>query len=331
MNPQTWLLSFTLVFTCACVSTNHATVAAGFGRARPSAELEALVDVPGPLTLESVVSADWHVARGGLINLEHPKAKAAHLVDGEEPIQLLFHAIRHPTRGLYIVDSGAERALRDAPDSAAVSGLVARFADVDELHVRTALGDWLSEQREPLRGVFLTHLHLDHVAGLPDVPASVPIYIGPGESSERAFMNLLTRGIVDSALAGKGPLRELRFQPELGGRFEGVLDLFGDGSLWALWVPGHTAGSVAFVARTTNGPVLLTGDACHTVWGWRHAVEPGTFSQDRTRSVGSLQRLQSFATRHPGLDIRLGHQSLSGPQPARSQAPAAPSPLQTDR
>jgi hypothetical protein len=30
------------------------------------------------------------------------------------------------------------------------------------------------------------------------------------------------------------------------------------------------------LARTTTGPVLLTGDTCHTRWGWDNSVEPGT-------------------------------------------------------
>jgi hypothetical protein len=52
--------------------------------------------------------------------------------------------------------------------------------------------------------------------------------------------------------------------------------------------------------------VLLTGDACHTAWGW----EPGSFSDDRPKSAASLSRLRHFVARHPGVEVRLGHQSL---------------------
>ena len=94
----------------------------------------------------------------------------------------------------------------------------------------------------------------------------------------------------------------------MGAAFEGVVDIFGDGSAWALWVPGHTGGSTAYLLRTPRGPVLLTGDACHTRWGWDHSVEPGSFSSDVPRSAESLARLERLVAEHPGVDVRLGHQ-----------------------
>lgn len=54
--------------------------------------------------------------------------------------------------------------------------------------------------------------------------------------------------------------------------------------------------------------MLLTGDACHTKWGWDNGVEPGSFSADRPRSVQSLAALQQLAARHPTMAVRLGHQ-----------------------
>jgi glyoxylase-like metal-dependent hydrolase (beta-lactamase superfamily II) len=291
-----------------CPPTTHPVKPDALGVPRASSALEAIVDQPGPITVETVVSGDWHVPLSGLVNLDNPKAKAAGLRDHEEPIVLMFHAVHHPTRGIFLVDTGAERALRDDPDHAAIHGIVARLASAQDLHVHTALADWLSRQSEPPRGVFLTHLHLDHVSGMRDVPAAVPVFVGPGEVESHAFMNLFTKGIVDLALEGKEPLHELHFERDADGAFAGVLDVFGDRSFWAIWVPGHTPGSVAFVARTPAGPVLLTGDACHSAWGWEHGVEPGTFSDDRAASAVTLQRLERFAARHPKMDVRVGHQ-----------------------
>jgi hypothetical protein len=64
--------------------------------------------------------------------------------------------------------------------------------------------------------------------------------------------------------------------------------------------------------------VLLTGDACHTAWGWEHGVEPGTFSDDQQESAVSLDRLRQLAAKHPTMQVRLGHQALArGPVAAR--------------
>jgi len=150
------------------------------------------------------------------------------------------------------------------------------------------------------------------VSGLPDVPDETPIYAGPGETGDRSWQHIVVGPNIDRALDGKGPVREWAFEPrneeEAAGPFEAVLDVFGDGSVWALHVPGHTPGSTAYLVRTPDGPVLLVGDASHSAWGWEHGVEPGTFSSDRPRSAESLARLRAFAAAHPAIEVRLGHQ-----------------------
>jgi hypothetical protein len=62
--------------------------------------------------------------------------------------------------------------------------------------------------------------------------------------------------------------------------------------------------------RTPGGPILLVGDASHTAWGWRHGVEPGTFSSDQPRSADSLRRLRVLVERHPAIDVRFGHEPI---------------------
>jgi glyoxylase-like metal-dependent hydrolase (beta-lactamase superfamily II) len=307
----------------ACAPTSHAVAPSQLGAVRATSDLDAVVDVPGPVTVETVVGADWAVSRSGLINLDHPKARAAKLDDGKEPIVVALHAIRHPTQGLYIVDTGVERALRDDPSNAAVSGIVASFMHVEDMRIRIDTRSWIAQQHEPVKGVFLTHLHLDHVSGMRDVPNDAVVYVGPGEATEGAFENVVVRGVTDRALEGKGPLREWRFAPDASGAFAGVLDVFGDRTVWALHVPGHTPGSTAFLARTPQGPVLFVGDACHTAWGWDNGVEPGSFSHDKPKSADSLARLRAFVAKHPGIDVRLGHQMRAGA--ASSSGPSAAS------
>lgn len=303
----------------ACAPTTHAVAPATIGVPRSTADLEAAVDQPGPVTVETVVGADWQVDRSGLINLSHRKAVAAGLSDGPEPVIVPFHAIKHPTQGIYLVDTGVEKALRDEPGKAAVRGMLASFMHLDKMVFHTDTAAWIGRQKVPVRGVFLTHLHVDHISGMRDVPSSAVVYTGPGEATDKAFLHMFVRGVTDDALDGKGPIREWRFARDASGAFEGVIDVFGDASVWAISVPGHTAGSTAYLARTPSGPVLMVGDACHTAWGWENGVEPGTFSEDQKRSAESLARLQRFVAKHPAVDVRLGHQVLK----RREAAPSA--------
>jgi glyoxylase-like metal-dependent hydrolase (beta-lactamase superfamily II) len=245
-----------------------------------------------------------------MVNLEHPKAIAAGLEDRDEPIEMYFHVLRHPTRGMFIIDTGVERAQRDDPDKALFRGLLASVMNVEAMKVQMPLGDWLKQQPDPLAGVFLTHLHLDHIAGMRDVPARTPIYSGPGETKASKLENMFVQGVVDEALEGKAALREWKYSADSDGRFAGLVDIFGDGSLWAIWVPGHTPGSTAYLAHTTDGPVLYTGDASHTAWGWEHGVEPGEFTADREENAIHLAKLKALVDEFPQIQVRLGHQEL---------------------
>jgi N-acyl homoserine lactone hydrolase len=300
-------LALTLATAAGCRASTHATRAAALGTPTSGDAMEKLLDQPGPVEVETVVGCDWAVTRAGLIDLTDPKAKAAGLTDGDEPIQVFVHVVRHPTRGTFLIDSGISRRLVEDPKGAGLSWVVRKVFHPEKMQIRTDTATLL--RREPaLAGVLLTHLHLDHISGIPDVPANVPIYGGPGDAAERQFLFLFSQGTMDNLLAGHQPLQELPFKPDPSGHFTGVLDLFGDGSLFAILVPGHTEGSVAYLARTPHGPVLFTGDTSHTRWGWEHDVAPGKFSSDRARNLVSLAALRGLAARHPALDVRLGHQ-----------------------
>lgn len=291
-----------------CRPTSHAYAPSSMGIARRTADLEAVIDEPGPVVVETVVSSDWAVPRSGLINLDHPRAKEAKLSDGDEAIVIMMHALRHPTQGLYLVDTGVERALRVDPEHAALNGFAARYMGIDKMKIHVDTATWIAAQHEPLKGVFLTHLHLDHIAGMRDVPNDAVVYTGPGEAAETRFMNMFVKSMTNEALEGKGDIREWPFAPDPDGAFAGVVDVFDDRTVWAIQAPGHTDGSTAYLARTPNGAVLFTGDASHTAWGWDHDVEPGTYSSDGPRSAVSFGRLRAFVAKHPKIDVRLGHQ-----------------------
>ncbi len=294
--------------TLACAASQHTTRSADLGRAAASHEMLAVISDPGPVEFESLKAADWVVARSGLINLDHPTARAAGLEDGDEAIGIYFHVLRHPRFGTFIVDTGVESGFRDPEGNRRVSYLVESAMRTSDLEIHVTTREWLATESEPLSGVFLTHLHLDHVMGLPDVPPDTPVYAGPGEPSASQFLNLFSRGTIDRMLEDSGPIQEWSYAGDPDGRFMGVVDIFGDASVWAIHSPGHSPGSTAYLIRTPEGSKLLVGDASHTRWGWENGVEPGTFSLDGPRSAESLAALRELAREFPEMDVYLGHQ-----------------------
>ena len=298
-----------LALIVGCQASTLPAVHASLGTPRRAADLLAVLDQPGPLVVETVASAQWQVDLSGLLDLDDPRAQAAGLTERDEPIEVYFHAIRHPKLGLFLIDTGVETAERDDRDAAKMQGVVRKVMRSDKLRATMPLGTWLHKQPDKVAGVLFTHLHIDHIWGVPDLPPT-PLYVGPQESTAREFKHLFVQGPTDALLAGQKELLELPFQPDADGRFAGVLDVFGDGSLWAIWTPGHTPGSVAYLARTPQGPVLFTGDTCHTAWGWQHGVPPGSFTGDRPLNQKSLDTLRQLAAEHPAMQVRLGHQRL---------------------
>src|SRR5919106_3947328 len=103
---KTRFLLVALLLTAACAPSYHAVQRSTLGTARTSQDLLSVAKEPGPIEVETINSADWKVARSGLINLDHPTAEKAHLEDGDEPIQVYFHVIRHPVHGTFIIDTG---------------------------------------------------------------------------------------------------------------------------------------------------------------------------------------------------------------------------------
>ncbi len=303
-------LFLTVVATLGgCRASTLPVTRSALGTPRQPADLLAVIDLPGPLTVDTVVSAYWEVDLDGLLDLSDPKAKAAGLTNRGEPIEVDFHAIRHPQLGLFVVDTGVERAERDDPEHVHVRGLVRKVMNGDKSRMVDPFGAWLGRQSDRLQGVMLTHMHLDHVCGMPDVPAHTPVYTGPGEATGKQLDHLFTQGLTDDLMAGQDQVSEWPFVAAADGGLA-VVDVFGDGSLWALATPGHTPGSTAYLARTPSGPILLTGDTCHTAWGWQNGVPPGSFTADRDANRRSLNALRELAARHPKMQVRLGHQRL---------------------
>ena len=98
------------------------------------------------------------------------------------------------------------------------------------------------------------------------------------------------------------------FAPDPDGVFAGVIDVFGDGSVWALSLPGHSPGSTGYLINAVDGPKLVTGDAVSTRLGWEQGMPQLLPASARAAAQASADALHRFATAHPGVEIFLGHQ-----------------------
>ncbi|MFO6425069.1 MBL fold metallo-hydrolase [Motilimonas sp. KMU-193] len=252
-----------------------------------------------------ISSADWQVPLSGLVNLNHPKAKQAKLVDKNEAIQIFAYHIKHPSQGDYLIDTGVSQALFDDPSQFGINNLLQSLFGFAQLSMTQSTQDYLEHnQIKQVDGVFLTHLHLDHVTGLPDINLDAPIYVGNNEGQSRYWMNVATKHVINLLLKGRPALQQ--WQGE-------IVDIFADGSAFALHMPGHTPGSTAYLVNAKTGPVLVVGDVSHTRWGWDNQVEPGDFTRDQQQNQTNLLQLKLLAQQlkhqYPSTQVMLGHQN----------------------
>ena len=81
-----------------------------------------------------------------------------------------------------------------------------------------------------------------------------------------------------------------RFKPEHPvTKLEGDHDVFGDGSVTMVNLPGHTPGHHGLLVRLASGPVLLSGDTYHFAEQVANRGVP-PFNTDRADSLASMDR-----------------------------------------
>jgi len=261
---------------------------------------------PSGVEVRVEVAAHWIAQRRGLIDFRDPTTKRQGLRPGPQSISLLVGVIRHPEYGDFLVDTGIDASIAEG-EPKAVRGVVERRLDTV-----LPVEDTASMRRRlelDLSGVLLTHTHFDHVLGLPDIPPDVPVYIGAGEQDRSGLLGALLRPGHARVYAGRAPLQALESDDGISlAPFDRVIDLLGDGSIWAIPTPGHTPGSMVYVVNAADGPVMFVGDTSHTWWGWNHGVPPGYFSEDRETTGEALDLLRIFAAAHPEVEVVVGHE-----------------------
>jgi glyoxylase-like metal-dependent hydrolase (beta-lactamase superfamily II) len=298
-----------LIASSGCAVTSQQSELVEAGRPARIDTLKANIKKSGPIHLQKIVAADWTADRSGLINLNDPKAKAAGLTGGDEDIQIYFYVLDHPRFGRFFIDSGVSEVILKDPDHTPISSIVDSVMHIARLRLHQSTKSFIEKDPRPVKGVLLTHMHLDHIMGIPDIRSEVPIYIGPRESTHKNFLNMFVKGSTDELLQGERKLAELRFTGEHSPNHPRVIDFFGDSTLFVISVPGHTPGSLAFLVSSDDGPQLITGDTCHTRWGWENTVSPGSFTEDQQQNQQSLEWLKDLAASIPGIRVHPGHQS----------------------
>lgn len=260
-----------------------------------------ILDNPGEISV-SVYSTGTNATQlSGIINLEHENAGA--IDDVVIDIPVIANVVQHDHYGAYLVDAGLDSSYVDKPFGTMRGVMVRSFLATGSQEPGQHIAGVLERENIRIQGVFLTHLHFDHTAGIVDLPKDIPYVVGKGEPYRN--FRFIIRG---DHLAGVGELKEIDCDAgvDLSPLGKGV-DLLGDGSFWAISSPGHSPGHILYFVNGTDGQYLLTGDACNNLQQFETGIGPGFYSSDLEEAQLSLDQIVAFKEMYPEVTLVFGH------------------------
>lgn len=221
-------------------------------------------------------------------------AQVAELGDAAPRIPFPVYLVEHAD-GLVLFDAGLDP--DHAGDPAGAYGEMAERIDMDfrEEHLIENQLARFGFSVADVSTVVASHLHFDHAGALKRF-AHVPVIVGTGELEYARTPEKFARSW----------FREEDFADRHAIAWQEISadhDLFGDGSVTALMLPGHTPGSLALRVRLPSRTIVLSGDVLHS----RGALEAETAyagDVDSVEARRSLRRLsQVLADEHAELWI----------------------------
>ncbi len=260
-----------------------------------------------PIKVKSFVTGQVILNKRGALNPDHPKSG---IIDDELlEVPVLAHWIHHEKLGDYLIDAGLDSSYHDDPHGN-MKGLLSKlfikanlFVDEYKQAKNQNIMHHIEKNGIKLEGVFFTHLHSDHIAGTRELPKNI-IYTASKDEQYRDYRPFF----YGDYLKGVKTLYEIDFKdandmPILGK----CIDIFGDGSLWAISTPGHTKGHISFLINAQSGPVILAGDVCFIELSLKNGVAPSSYTEDVKVNQENFDKIVEFKRVYPKIEVICGH------------------------
>ena len=186
-------------------------------------------------------------------------------------------APRDITDSCYLIRHGDQQMIWDTGFPASWKG---QTHDLGDLTVRIdkTLAEQLAQvglKPADIDIVGISHMHSDHTGQAAEMPQA-ELLIGKADFDQ-------TKGKDDPFGSWRSDGAKVR-------AVTGDTDVFGDGSVVALHLPGHTPDHLALLVKLASGPVLLTGDLYHS----RDAREKRGVPPFNTSREETLQSMDTF-------------------------------------
>lgn len=188
----------------------------------------------------------------------------------------------------YLIKHGDAYLLWDTGLSKEYLGKPYAEGDADSTSLATTVVDQLAKigvKPAQISLIGISHYHLDHVGQAADFPQA-KLLIGAGDYAVLGAPGHEARTKLLTPWLGKDAKVE---------KVQGDYDVFGDGSVVMLDLPGHTPGHHGLLLRLPKtGNVLLSGDVVHFRENMETMGVP-SFNTNRADSLASMDRFDKLA------------------------------------
>lgn len=226
--------------------------------------------------------------------------------------------LRHPREGVVLFDAGYHP--RVIEQTRRLPARLYRWLAPFEITARDSAAAQLAargvDPRE-VRHVVISHLHPDHIGGLRDFPMAT-LHLSREalravESARGLRRQLLAwfPALMPDDLESRASWVD-RFDAPGVGAFAASCDLFGDGSVRLLPLPGHAAGQLGLLATPARGrPTLFCADACWVSRGYQELRPASRITDlivdDVAETRATLRRLHETWRAAPSIRIVPAH------------------------
>jgi glyoxylase-like metal-dependent hydrolase (beta-lactamase superfamily II) len=253
---------------------------------------EEAAPTPGPAPIEDLRLYVLDCGRADVLDLGIFDIGGAY--DGQtRPFVDSCYLVRHP-KGELMWDAGLPDALAATPEGVTDGPFRMRVektleGQLDRLGVPPSAIDYFS----------ISHSHFDHVGNANLFSAATFII----NRKERAFMFREEARADAETFSGYSKLETAQTT-----YFDDSFDVFGDGSVLIVSMPGHTPGhSVLFVNLKNSGPMLLSGDLYHLTEARTNKTVP-KFNTSEAETRASFVKFEELAAA-AGARVVIQHES----------------------
>lgn len=205
---------------------------------------------------------------------------------------------RDVTDSCYLIRHGDQVMLWDTGLPAELKGQKMDMGDMIAGQMTTIVEQLaqLGVKPEDVDIVGISHGHSDHTGQASKFP-NARLVIGAAD---------FTVGQQPAQPGGSNPLAPWAADGAKVDKVSADKDIFGDGSVTTLHLPGHTPDHMALLVRLASGPVLLSGDQYHaTEAREKRGVPP--FNTSREQTLASMDKFEAKA-KETGAKVIIQHE-----------------------